>query len=66
MDVQVSCWTCGRPILRRAHRVRPQSQHYCGWECLRKAAAICRFTSLWAHVHQEGECWIFTGVKALT
>jgi len=55
----VICWTCQRPYTRPGHAISRQPA--CSIACRQQAKRLRLFDRLWAHVRQEGECWLWHG-----
>jgi len=55
-----TCWTCQRPILRWK-RARAGWYRTCSPTCRKKRSEILLWDRFWAHVKQEGGCWIWQG-----
>ena len=63
--VEVTCWTCQKPILRSVYNVKKVQRktgiHYCSQDCWTKAAHWRRIARIWSSIRLEGDCWIWQG-----
>jgi hypothetical protein len=62
MYIEARCWTCQRPIMRQIRKEQLR-YHYCSMVCWRAATALRQQEKLWAQVRQDGECWIWHGLR---